>query len=267
MKPYIVTLTPGSGIGSVVIGIINALCYMKTNNIIQPLFININKASNPGNILFTCFLDLEQLTFIKIINTPIQVILNKTTNKHQVITPGDYIELWYTQIVEQTYSFKMKCDMFDYLWVLKDDVIKYVLLNTENYNSIDLCINIRRGDKITLEPQEKQGSIKEFISAIDTIDNIQTIFHTSDDYSTFLEFKNERPEWNIVTFCTNKDTGYFLKDINDSQNPEDAVNHVRKFMKELEMMKRSVWFVGTKTTNVGLMVELMRKGKNIIFIY
>jgi hypothetical protein len=263
---YITTLTPGSGIGSVVIGIVRAVAFMKKNNINEILHVNINKASSTGNILFTCFLNLEKLNFIKVINEPIKVILI-SHKKHQVITSQEYCELWYTPILKiNENDSNMMYDIIDLFWVLKDDVYEYLNIHTENYNS-DLCINIRRGDKITLEPNEKQGTIEEYIEKIDTLTDISSIFHTSDDYSTFLEFKSVRPEWNIQTFCTPKDTGYFLKDLNESQSAVDNVNHVRKFLKELEIMKKSKWFIGTKTTNVGLMVDLFRKGKNIVFVY
>jgi len=264
---YVITLTPGSGIGSVVIGLINALAYMKINDISDILYININKASSPGNVLFTCFLDLEKLDFIKIIDRDIEVILNEKTNRHQVITSDEYVELWYTLETTQDYDFNLKCQIFDSLWLLKPDVVKLLAIETENYSEIDLCINIRRGDKVTLEQSEKQGSIDEYIDAIELVENVSSIFHTSDDYSTFLDIKHKRPDWNLITFCTPKDNGYFLKDLNDNNEPEMIVNHVRKFIKELEIMKKSKYFIGTRTTNVGLMVEIMRKGINIKFIY
>jgi len=263
---YITTLTPGSGIGSVVIGIIRALTYMKKNNINDILYINLKEASSTGNILFTCFLNLEKLDFIKVIKEPVKVILN-SDKKHQVITPGDYYELWYTSIVNTNETdLPLMYDIMKSFWLLKDDVCEYLNIHTELYNP-NLCINIRRGDKITLEPHAKQGTIEEYIEKIEDLENIKTIFHTSDDYSTFLEFKTAKPEWNIQTFCTPKDTGYFLKDLNESHTSHDNVNHVRKFIKELEIMKKSKWFIGTRTTNVGLMIELIRRGKNIIFVH
>ncbi len=263
---YITTLTPGSGIGSVVIGIVRALAYMKKNNITDILHINLKEASSTGNILFTCFLNLEKLTFLNVINEPVKVILN-SDKKHQVITPGDYCELWYTNIVKLDDSdLNLMYSIFESFWILKSDVCDYLNIHTQMYTP-DLCINIRRGDKITLEPHAKQGTISEYIEKIDFLENINTVFHTSDDYSTFLEFKNVKPKWQLHTFCTPKDTGYFLKDLNECPTPQDNVNHVRKFLKELEIMKKSKWFIGTKTTNVGLMVRLMRKGNKIIFVY
>jgi hypothetical protein len=263
---YITTLTSGSGIGSVVIGIVRALTHMKKNNITDILYVNLKEASSTGNILFTCFLNLEKLKFIKVINEPVKVILI-SENKYQVITPGDYCELWYTNTVSvDKNDLQLMYDVFESFWILKDDVYNYLNIHTQQYNA-DLCINIRRGDKITLEPHVKQGTIEEYVEKIEELENIKTFFHTSDDYSTFLEFKTARPEWNIQTFCTPNDTGYFLKDLNESVVPQNNVDHVRKFLKELEIMKKSEWFVGTRTTNVGLMVNLMRKGENIIFVY
>jgi hypothetical protein len=254
---YITTLTCGSGIGSAVIGIVNALAYMKVNGINDKLYINITQASAPCKVLFTHFLDLSKIP-ITLVDIPHQVIFNKELNNHQLITPGNYTELWYTPKSQSNFDFQLKCDMFELFWKLKDS------FNPDTY---DVCINIRRGDKVTLEPHLNQGTVREFIAAVDSLDNVKTIFHTSDDYSTFLEFKKERPSWEILTMCTPQDVGYFLKDLNQNKNQNSIVNHVAKFIKELQVMKSSNWFVGTRTTNVGLVVELMRRQKNVIFIY
>jgi hypothetical protein len=263
---YVTTLTPGSGIGSIVIGIINALAYLKSNNIDEFLFINMNKVSYPGNVLFTCFLDIEKIESVKMIDIPINVKWSHDLNKYQVTTPGDYLELWYTPVVKSS-DFLVKCQVLNSFWILKETVIRQIALETQHYSNTDLCINIRRGDKITLEPHAKQGSIEEYGNAVNRLKDIKSIFHTSDDYDTFLEFKDKYPDWNIATFCTPKDNGYFLKDLNECHVPENVVNHVFKFLKELEMMKKSKWFIGTTTTNVGLLVELFRVKQNIIFIY
>jgi hypothetical protein len=264
---YMLTLTPGSGIGSIIIGLVNALTYMKTKHIDKQLLVNLNKASSPGNVLFTCFLDLNNLPFLKLVDIPIKVVLNKDTHKHEVITPGDYTELWYRPETQETVEFNTKCDVFKSIWVMKPDIINYLNIHIAEYTDIDVCINIRRGDKITLEPHAKQGSIQEFIDALEAIPNVESVFHTSDDYVTYQEIKQQRPDLKIQTFCTPVDAGYFLKDLNEVDQPNVIVNHVRKFMKELEIMKRATWFIGTKTTNVGLMVDLMRKGHNNVFIY
>ena len=265
---YIITLTPGSGIGSIVIGLVNALAYMRTNNINNQLLININKASTPGSALFTSFLDLDNISFLKIVNIPINVILNKETKRHDVITPGNYTDLWYRPISQQNYSFDMKCKIFDSFWLMNPDIDNYLKIHTNEYKSTDVCINIRRGDKVKLEPHLNQGSVQEFIDAVEKIPDVKTVFHTSDDYSTYLEFKNKKPEWNINTFCTLNDAGFFLKDLNELNHTNSTIiNHVQKFLTEVEIMKNATWFIGTKTTNVGLMVELLRKNQKTIFIY
>lgn len=264
---YILTLTPGSGIGSVVIGLVKALCYMNLNNITSKLYINVRKASSTGRILFTCFLDLEKLSFLEIVDKPCEMQFNTQTKKHELITFGDYTDLWYRRCVELPFIFKLQTEAFNSFWVMKPDVIDYLNKQTESYNNVDLCINIRRGDKITLEPHQQQGSIEEFLNAIKKIPNVNKIFHTSDDYATYIEFKEQNPEWDMYTFCTLEDKGYFLGDLNKLNDPHALVNHVRKFLKEVKIMKEATWFVGTKTTNVGLMVQLLRENNNIIFIH
>lgn len=262
----IITVTPGSGIGSAIIGIVHAVEYMHLNNIPFPLRINLTHASLPVKVLLTQFLDMGKIPHLQTCILPADVIYNPDLKNHQVITRGEYDELWYVPKVFKNTNFDIQCDIFENTWIIKEDVLSYMHEETSMYNNIDICINIRRGDKITLEPSMIQGSIMEYIEAIEKIERGDTLFHTSDDYSTFLEFKEQRPLWNISTFCSSNDTGYFLKDLN-SESIEHVTKHVQKFMKELEIMKQAKWFVGTRTTNVGLMVDLMRRGKNNIFIY
>jgi hypothetical protein len=149
---------------------------------------------------------------------------------------------------------------------LKQHIVKDINNLCSSYLDHDVCLNIRRGDKITLEPHCPQGTAEEYIRELTKI-NARSVFHTSDDYSTLLEFKEKCPDIKFDSFCSNLDNGFFLKDMNENYTPEKLVKHVHKFLSELNMMKQARWFIGTKTTNVGQVVKLARRDKNIVYIH
>ena len=59
-----------------------------------------------------------------------------------------------------------------------------------------------------------------------------------------------------------------LRDIN-KKDRQYSVNHVEKFMKQLHIMKNSEYFIGSISSNVGNLVQLLRQvntdEKNIYF--
>jgi hypothetical protein len=58
---FVCTLGFGSGIGSTIILMINALCYMKSKGIKQKLIVNIYNASKPA--ILSCYYDMLQKNF------------------------------------------------------------------------------------------------------------------------------------------------------------------------------------------------------------
>jgi hypothetical protein len=264
---FIATLTPGSGICSLIIGIVGALVYLQKRQKSEILYINLNKASAPVNVLITCFLDLEKLSNkVNIINKDISVVFNKKINNYQVITEG-YYELWHTS---ETQNMTSEIDLwyaeYESFFNLKQHIVESIGKLCSSYLHYDVCLNIRRGDKITLEPQCLQGTVEEYIGELLKL-NPKNVFHTSDDYSTLLEFKEKCPEIIFDSFCSEVDKGFFLTDMNDNYTPHELVTHVYKFLSELNMMKQSQWFIGTTTTNVGQVVKLARRNKNIVYIH
>jgi hypothetical protein len=264
---FVVTLTPGSGICSLIIGIIGALVYLQKRQKFEILYINLNKASAPVNVFITCFLDLEKLNSkIEIINKDISVVFNKKINNYQVITEG-YYELWHTSETQTMNSeIDLWYDEYENFFRLKQHIVESIHKSCASYLHYDVCLNIRRGDKITLEPHCLQGTVEEYIGELLKL-NPKNVFHTSDDYSTLVEFRDKCSEINFDSFCSEVDKGFFLKDMNDNYTSHELITHVNKFLSELNMMKQIQWFIGTTTTNVGQVVKLARRNKNIIYIY
>ena len=247
---YIVTLQKGSGIGSALIGIIGALYYLQINNIKKKLIVNYYFASEPVKCFINNFLDQTNILTVKFVN-------NNTFIKNDKYKELFYTEntiLIYHQLQNNTIDFNIFIEIFENIWKLKP----FIQNECNSLDNYDICINIRRGDKITLESHIHVASIQTYIDKIEKIklDN-PTIFHTSDDYNTFLEIKNIKQNWKIDTFCSSKENGYFINELN-TKPIEYNISHVHKFMKQLHIMKTSKYFIGTLSTSVGFLVQLLR---------
>ena len=155
-------------------------------------------------------------------------------------------------------DFNLFIELFNQFWILKP-FIKEEIDKIVQLVKYDICINIRRGDKLTLESVLPVKSIDSYIDEIKKI-NIKNpkIFHTSDEYDSFLEIQNKTPDWDITTLTSPDEKGYFLRDIN-MKDEYYNINHVMKFMIQLHIMKSSDYFIGTLSTNVGYIVQLLRQ--------
>jgi hypothetical protein len=259
---YIATAWKGSGIGSVIINIIGALYYLKENNINAVLTVNCINASEPVKVFIDYFLDKDNIKCVKFVN--IYDDFYKINNLHKELFYVNETKHIYDTINDNNY-FNKCLEIFNNLWILKPFVNNECLC-LEQY---DICINIRRGDKLTLEPHLSIASIDAYINEINKI-NITNpkIFHTSDEYNSFLEIKTKNVDWNISTLTSPEENGYFLEDIN-KKGRQYSVNHIEKFMKQLYIMKNSKYFIGSISTNVGYLVKLLRQvnydEKNIYF--
>ena len=216
MVAYIATLCPGSGIGSAFVGIIGALYYLKINNIKTQLIINCYFASEPVKWFINVFLDQDNISIVKFVNIYNNVYKNtyKQGDKFKELFFVSETEHIYHQLQDNTIDFGIFIYLFTQVWRLKP-FIKQECSVLEKY---DICINIRRGDKITLERSINVTSVNSYIEEIEKIErtvlNTPKIFHTSDEYNSFLEIKRKKPFWHISTLCVPEEQGYFLADIN-----------------------------------------------------
>lgn len=266
MTEYIITLLPGSGIGSAIIYIISGLCYLKKNNINIIPIVNLYFASKPVKIFFEHFIDIENITAVTFINSS-EIKYNPKSNdtsKYKELFRVKETNIVYSEICENKFV-DIYVEQIKQIWKLNSKIIN----ECKELNNYDICINIRRGDKITLEPYLCITNTNKYVDKIMEIglDN-PTIFHTSDDYNTLLELKTLNNNLNISSFCTTNDNGFFLSDIN-TKNDSYIIEHINKFIKELYMMTNSTYFIGIKSTNVGYLALLLRQSElktNSIFL-
>ena len=238
---YIVTLGKGSGIGSAIMGIINALSYMRENEINSILIVNLFDASNPVKIFINHFLDIPSITNVTFIDQQSSVLNSK--------------ELFFTFPTNIFHSFsEINYVCFDTVWKIKP---QYVYSHPS-----DLCINIRRGDKLTLESHLKVDSVSSYVIEMEKL-HANRIIHTSDDYATYLELKSLKPEWNMVTFCKKHDSGFYINDFENRSN-DCVISHIEQFLHQLYAMKNAKYFIGSSSTNVGFLARLLRRNQNML---
>jgi hypothetical protein len=266
---YTATILSGSGIGSAIVGIIGSLYYLRSNNIEDKLLVNLYHASKQVKMLFSHFLDLNNIDCIEVVNF-------KNDYKANYTIGDEYKELYFTEMlniqnkklntnqsIRSDSDFDSFYEIFNNIWKLKDEITNKMILPVDDYK---ICINVRRGDKITLEKRHKVVEIQEYVNEIKKIYiNPVNIFHTSDDYDTLLELKQMIPNYKIDSFREPSDKGYFISDLN-TKNDQDNIDYISKFFMELYMMKKSEWFIGVLTTNVGYLAKFLRKNNKVVFI-
>lgn len=237
---YVVTLGGGSGIGSAITGIVDALVYMCSNKINKKLIINTFNASRTVKMFITHFLDIQSIPNVIFIQKKTPILNSK--------------ELFFT--------FPTNCDneinyiCFDNFWKIKPHHVYS--------HPSDLCVNIRRGDKLTMEPHMKVTSVASYVIEMEKL-NPTTIIHTSDDYATYLELKSLKPEWNMVTICKKQDAGFYLNDFNSHSN-DYVINHIDTFLHQLGAMKDAKYFIGSSSTNVGFLAKFLRRNQNMLLL-
>lgn len=239
---YSCSLELNSGLGHSILAIISSIYYLKINNIDTVLNVNTINASEPVKVFINYFLDKDNIKCINFICEKLD---------------ENYKELFFrvnNPYVDVLEHFDKYVEIFNKIWILKP----FVKEECDKLNKYDICINIRRGDKVTLEPSHSVTSIDSYIDEINKINlNNPKIFHTSDEYDSFIEIKNKNINWDISTLTSTEEKGFFLAEMN-TKDIEYNINHIMKFMKQLHIIKNSNYFIGTLVTNVGFISQLLR---------
>jgi hypothetical protein len=150
---FVCTLGFGSGIGSAIILLINALCYMRSKGIKQKLIVNIYNASKPVKILITCFFDLPNIHCVKFINIHPEKLVNT-------------IELFNTKEVCDHYNVYHECNEYHYSIFQEIWKIKPQHQYDQQYEKIDISLHLRKGDKFIVEKYHTEISVNKYIEEI-----------------------------------------------------------------------------------------------------
>lgn len=265
MCEYILTIKRGSGIGSALMMITSALYYLDINNINQILFINLDYSAKCVKLLFDNFIEIENITPLKFINSQKIEDNKKNTNVEYKELFGIKDTLCIYQNIKKNINVNKYINKFISIWKLKQNIIDECSL----LNNYDIALHIRRGDKVTLEPHLPVTDINTYIDKIVEIGIVNPkIFHSSDEYNTLLELKDKKPELNISSFCSENDDGFDIREI-DNKSDSYVIENINKLIKELHIMKTSTYFLGVKASNIGYIVFFLREAEsktNTIFL-
>ena len=122
---------------------------------------------------------------------------------------------------------------------------------------------IRRGDKNTEAEYVPMDKYVNFIRGSSTPD--VPLFATSDDYQCIEDLKQALPERTIFSLTKPVATGYVHKHFK-SLTPEERKSQTCRFLAQLECLWNADLFIGSNTTNVGLMVNSYRAGENVVWV-
>jgi len=272
MNSYYLNLQKGSGIGSMIMLIIGSLYILETKNIHCKLYVNIHSISKITNYFINNVLDKNKIKDIIFINKPYNELENlenyiELVNlKEEKINEKQISIYWlyrYYFIIDDSYSRYLY--FFEKLWIIKKEY-KF----TEMLKKYDICVNLRRGCKSTLEPYLVVHTVPQYIDIINqlNLENPQ-IIHTCCSYETFLEFKELEPNLNIENSVDNISCrGYWISDF-EIQSDEEIKSHIKDFMKQLEFMEKTPYLIGSSSTNVAFIISFLRKKKmnNDIYNY
>lgn len=262
LKRNVLRMPPGSGIGSAVCILVTSLSSVRAAQRAKPtvrlpyMEVDMSSASVPVKLFFAHVIDTRQQPY----GTEVRLVVKPSTL-------GGPLEDGDVDLMKEFVGGKNvyhECtdedhESFACLWKLRP----WCLQALRDTVCVDVCFNIRRGDKVSLEPHLKCTPVVEYVQYVES--NVSgpdlKMWHTSDDYTTYEELRELRPEWTVGTFCTPQERGYFLAHLNDSSQVKqgDVLMHVIKFAHELFVMSSSTLFVGTSSTSVGFLAKLLRE--------
>ena len=122
---------------------------------------------------------------------------------------------------------------------------------------------IRRGDKNT---EHAYVPIETYVRTIEsTCAPGIPLFATSDDYQCIVDLARTMPDRMFVSLTKPSADGYYHADFKQL-HPQERRNRTARFFAQLECLWGAESFIGSRTTNVGLMVNAYRGGDNVIWV-
>ena len=253
----IATLQVGSALGSSILGILLALAHLRKAGSATVLTVNINGASTPARFFFKNYHLNPSL--IEIIDLPTKV--RSIHGQDQPATDDfDGEELFYSPPILRYHEtdFELVSSIMQAFW-------EGVTPPTQ-VEAVDVCMHIRRGDKLIFESFKKVNSLDEYASYLeDHVQPLGIVCIITDDHNTFLAFRKLRPGWEVRTTSSPANAGFNIMEIN--QAPESVVGReVAHMMEDFERIRRARFFLGTQYSNVGRLGLLLRGGRDAFLL-
>jgi hypothetical protein len=157
---------------------------------------------------------------------------------------------------------------FKSVWKLNDVLSKEIdeiiselfkLSPNEPYHGI----HVRRGDK--LDHEAGSVEIERYIEKLNFAD-AKVVYVASDDYSAVTQVREQlahrgEDEVKVYSLCQENMRGYHQAKFDELSNMEKQAS-IRLLLTEFEILRNSVTFVGSFSSNVGRAVHVAREGVN-----
>lgn len=229
----------------------------------KPSYSEINNA-------FTCDVSIFESNNIWVAAKRVAatIILGLTHHRKILLSCHVWREIWTPKFVEGVFNLPehgISGDAYAAIkvlmqaaWRLNDTTrelvegrIKAMGLRRQEY----FGFHIRRGDKTREAPEESISSY--FEKAHEIAPRLKTCFVASDDYATIQQIEVEYPDWHVISMVTPSRTGHDQATFN-LQDAELRRSSTLELLTEIEALRAASFFVGTFSSNVGVLLALLR---------
>ena len=150
------------------------------------------------------------------------------------------------------------------MWVYRADVGQEILQTVSDWDIPDsyLSVHVRRGDKILESPYV---ALDRYVAAIDRArPEGCAVVIASDDASAADELARLfPPRFQVVSCSAPSGSGYSQKEFNDLPAPA-RFQQVKRFLAELDVLRRGELFVGSAGSNVTYLIAMMRADQGVV---
>jgi len=127
-----------------------------------------------------------------------------------------------------------------------------------------IAITVRRGDKV-LEVRAGHAvaaPISWYVQIIEHLsgEDVPQVFVATDDASSVQELRDYRPRWEILSVSPANETGFVLNELRTLSASNIKEQQLKHFL-ELHALANARYFVGTQTTTVTKMGQILRRDK------
>ena len=151
-------------------------------------------------------------------------------------------------------SFQQLCaQLVNMTWRYNEEIQKRIdeLIVPLNLPNKYIGMHIRGGDKFVeheIEPLQKYFSLVSDLT-------INNLFVLTDDYTIIEQIKATYPSWNVYTLCHENERGYFHDQFVNQPYEFQRLRLIKLFA-SMEVLNRSLQFIGTFSSNPGMFMGM-----------
>lgn len=154
------------------------------------------------------------------------------------------------ELIEMTYCFN-------------DDYKRKINEITNSINIPDKYIgmHIRRGDKDT---ERELYELSSYFNLAESLSKCRNVFVLTDDYTVIERIRDNYPSWSVTTLTFPYERGFELE--SSTKDAERADRELIKVFASLEIITKSLHFIGTVSTNPGMFLGMRMDPQKVHYI-